>query len=443
MFGTGFVRSIPAPYPPHALHISGVSDYHGINMIATRTLLLACLLLPPLAQAQTHAQAEDRPGRVVLVPMSVERPAGEGWAMVRRTDSELVFVRPADGRRNGRVAIANGKVPEKRARSAQDLAANVREDLKKNVSDKRFEVLAEEVRPEPEGERKCVRYHQRARDLGARRPDGTALTIDLHGLACLHPEDEGIVLAASLSERGPQTGDDAGLAEEAARFFAGIRPHSPLKDKDWQAFAEKGDANAQVWLARHLMRSNGIEQAVVWLKRAADQNHPDAQALLGLAHLTGRAVTRNPEEAVKWLRPAAEKGYPKAGGLLALALISAAEVRNEAEAANWARKAAENGDPLGQALLGDFLLFGRAGLEKDEAAGAGWTRRAAERGDARAEFMLAGLLANGIGTAKDPVQSRFWLELAAAQGHAEARKIVAQIKRPPDAAPAAAPAENQ
>ena len=38
---------------------------------------LALLALPALAQ--TYAQAEDRPGRYVLVPISVQRPAGDGW----------------------------------------------------------------------------------------------------------------------------------------------------------------------------------------------------------------------------------------------------------------------------------------------------------------------------------------------------------------------------
>ena len=34
--------------------------------------------------------------------------------------------------------------------------------------------------------------------------------------------------------------------------------------------------------------------------------------LLGLAYLTGRAITRSPENALKWLHLAAEKAYPKA-----------------------------------------------------------------------------------------------------------------------------------
>ncbi len=402
-----------------------------------RALLLCGLALaPPTAAAQAHAPAEERPGRIVLVPMAVERPAEPGWALIKRTDTELVFIRPATNDRNSQVAIASGKVPEKRARTTHELAANVRDDLKKSLGDARFELIEEDVRPDPAADRKCVRYRQRAKDLGARDGDGRPHVIDLHGQACLHPDDEGIVVAASLSERGPETRAAQGLAETAARFFSGVRPHAPLKGGDWRSLAERGDANAQVWLARTLLQTNELEEAMVWLGRAAEQGHPDGLTLLGLSYLTGRAVTRSPQEALQRLRPAAERGYPKAEGLLALALITAAEVRDEEEGRRWVRKAAADGDPLGQALLGELLLSGRAGVEKNEAEGAAWIRKAAEQGDARAQYVLASVLANGVGVAKNPVQARFWLELAAAQGHADARKVLAQARRSPAPAPA-------
>ena len=405
---------------------------------APRALLVAAALLPPLAaRAQTHAPAEDRPGRIVLVPMSVERPAGTGWAMVRRTGSEVVFLHPSGQSRNGRVAASSGKVPDKRARTAAELAENVRDELKQNLDARRFEELAEDVRPDPATDRKCVRYSQRVRDLGAKGPDGKPQTVDLHGLACLHPADEGIVIASTLSERGAAADGGRALAQEAERFFTGVRPHAPLQGKDWQPLAEQGDADAQVWLARLFLLGSKPEKALPWLTRAADQDHPEAQTLLGLAYLTGRAARRDPQEALEWLRLAAGKNYPKAEGLLALAHLNAPEIRSEEEARRWAAKAAADGDPLGQALFGELLVFGRAGVEKKEAEGAAWIRKSAEQGDAGAEYILASLLANGVGVDKDFAQSRFWLELAAAQGHVEARKIVGQARS------AARPAEGR
>ena len=413
-------------------------------MIDTKSFLLAGMTLAALsAHADTYAPAEERPGRTVLVPMSVERPPGESWALVRRTDVDLVFLRPAEKNRSSLVAIASSKVPDRRARSTQELAANIREELKAKADDTRFEVLSEEVRPDPAADRKCVRYRQSARDRGAKGSDGQPQLIALHGLACLHPTDEGIVLSITLSERGPPESANPALADDAERFFSSLRPHRPVAGNGWRAPAEQGDANAQVMLARHLFQSNELEEAIVWLGRAADKGHLDAHALLGLSYLTGRAVTRSPEEALRWLRPAADKGYPKAEGLLALALISAPQVRNDEEGRRWARKAAADGDPLGQALLGELLLFGKSGMEKNEAEGSAWVRKAAEQGDAKAQYLLASMLAKGFGLAQDPAQSRFWLELAASQGHADARKIVEQSKRPASAAPTKTPSENK
>lgn len=415
-------------------------------MTLPRTALFTCLaLLPAASQAQSYAPADDRPGRYVLMPMSVERPPGEGWTVVRRSDTDLVFLRPAEKDRHSLVAIASGKVPAKRARTSAELAASVREDLKyKDKGDaKRFEILEEEVLVDPAAERKCVRYRQRARDNGARGADGQTQIISLHGLACLHTADEGLVVTASLSERGPAAGGNAALAGEAARFFAGVRQHLPLQRDGWRGPAEQGDTNAQVWLARSLLRSNELEEAIVWLDRAAEKGNAEARTMLGMAYGSGRVVTKSPQEAVKWLRLAAESGYPKAEALLGLTLVTEAEVRNEEEGRRWVRKAAADGDPLGQSLLGEFLLSGRAGVAKDEAEAAAWYRKAAEQGDAKAQYMLASLLANGTGVEKDLVHSRFWLELAAAQGHPDARRILDQARRASRPAPAPAPAEGK
>ena len=120
-------------------------------------------------------------------------------------------------------------------------------------------------------------------------------------------------------------------------------------------------------------------------------------------------------------------------------------MRNEEEGRRWVRKAAADGDPLGQSLLGEFLLSGKAGIAKNEAEAAAWYRKAAEQGDAKAQYMLASLLANGTGVEKDLLQSRFWLELAAAQGHPDARRILDQARRAsrPAPAPTPAPAEGK
>ena len=58
--------------------------------------------------------------------------------------------------------------------------------------------------------------------------------------------------------------------------------------------------------------------SAVWLKQAADINHPGAQAKLGYLYSTGQGVPRNYQEAVKWLEMAAGQGDPDAQYNLAI-----------------------------------------------------------------------------------------------------------------------------
>lgn len=418
------------------------SIYHGGAMTLLKTALLACLALPAFAaHAQTQAPAEDRPGRYVLVPMSVERPVGEGWILIARNPVSIQFSRDIESEGTSRTqqARAFAQIPDKRISSIEDLVERLRRDLRSNVNQERFRVLSEIIEIDSKSQFKCVNYFHRAEDKQSPQKDKPQ-TIDLRGRSCLHPNDEKLVVGISFTEIGPANStNDA--ANQSAQFTGGVHFHIPLAGSSWRPHAEQGDANAQVWLARSLLQTNELEEAIVWLVRAAEKGHLDARALLGLSYLTGRAVTRNPEEALKWLRPAAEKGYPKAEGLLGMALITAAEVRNNEEGLLWIRKAAAGGDPLGQALLGKYLLFGENGLKKNESEGATWLRRAAEQGDAGAQYILANLLYNGIGGVKDRIQSRFWLERSAAQGHVEARNILDRARPSPMPAPVTAPAQ--
>jgi hypothetical protein len=63
-------------------------------------------------------------------------------------------------------------------------------------------------------------------------------------------------------------------------------------------------------------QGEGVEQdfgvSVVWLKQAADINHPGAQAKLGYLYSTGQGVPRNDTEALKWFEMAAAQGDPDA-----------------------------------------------------------------------------------------------------------------------------------
>ncbi|NNJ65230.1 MAG: hypothetical protein HKP16_06670 [Xanthomonadales bacterium] len=59
-------------------------------------------------------------------------------------------------------------------------------------------------------------------------------------------------------------------------------------------------------------QGEGVEQdygiSAVWLKQAADINHPGAQTKLGYLYVSGQGVPQNYSEAVKWFQLAANQG---------------------------------------------------------------------------------------------------------------------------------------
>jgi uncharacterized protein len=56
--------------------------------------------------------------------------------------------------------------------------------------------------------------------------------------------------------------------------------------------------------------------AASWFRKAATQNHAEAQAALGVLCYEGRGVPRDREQALQWLRKAADQGIDSAAKAL-------------------------------------------------------------------------------------------------------------------------------
>lgn len=243
-----------------------------------------------------------------------------------------------------------------------------------------------------------------------------------------------------------------------------------------RAAAEAGDAEAQHRLARAHERGDGVEQddfqAVRWLRRAAEQDHPAAALDLGWMLANGYGVAQDPVEAYRWFVRAARLGAAGAAAqrdALAGAIDPATRARLDAEgladlpgapAADAAspppdasdrgvpdREAAgdpvlmpndtfealrdrlnagggvevlaklillaRDGDPLAQNLVGVALR--RSDLASDRRAGLDWLFRAARLGLPAARYNLAAALM--AGSADRPVDvdaARRWLDAATA-----------------------------
>jgi TPR repeat protein len=139
--------------------------------------------------------------------------------------------------------------------------------------------------------------------------------------------------------------------------------------------AEAGDAEAQFTLASALYHGGSAEQAVGWLKKAAERKHPKAWRLLGDFHAKG--------------------------------LIAKGKVDSREAAACYQRSAAL-GDAAAMGKLSECYFDGQ-GVARSTFAGVKWLRAAAGAGDRGAARLLAMRLAEGDDISRDSTEAYLWL----------------------------------
>jgi len=196
--------------------------------------------------------------------------------------------------------------------------------------------------------------------------------------------------------------------------------------------ANRGDAGAQVALARSYAQGRGAPQsdteAARWMRKAADQGNTEAWHALGVLYEGGRGVPKDAAEAAKWYRRAGERGNPVSQSNLGAMYASGAGVpKDDAEAVAWYRKASDQGNARGQYNLALMYLNGQ-GIAKDDAEAARLLRRAADQGLAPAQFQLGSVYATGRGVMKDEAEAIVWYRKAAAQGNAQAAERAKQLE---------------
>lgn len=162
--------------------------------------------------------------------------------------------------------------------------------------------------------------------------------------------------------------------------------------------AEAGDAQAQFEIATMYALSHyGFEKdmylAVYWVKKAAEQEHPEAMTAYGTQLSLGEGVTRDMELAKKYLTKAAEKGIDRAMHNLADCYKKEG---NAPLAVKWLKQAAETGYALSQYVYASYILDGYGGLAKDEATALNWLQKAADQNHADAIRKLSLLKSQGV-----------------------------------------------
>lgn len=187
------------------------------------------------------------------------------------------------------------------------------------------------------------------------------------------------------------------------------------------------------------------------ITKSAERGDAQAQLKLGLMYRYGNGTSRNAEEAVKWLRKAAEQGninamsqlyraglYPNAPDYTfspdGRQIISGTNTDTQnplplaqSEALSWLRKAADQGDKNSMFFLGAVYQNGHGGVVPDAGQAKAWYDKAASQGHAEAEMSLALMLLRTDSPVSDPAQGMKWLKKAAEKGHPDAQETLREL----------------
>ena len=245
------------------------------------------------------------------------------------------------------------------------------------------------------------------------------------------------------------------------------------------AAAEQEKAEAAYLVGGLYEEGLGIAQdqarAVEWYRKAAALDYPEALFKLALMHEAGDGVRRDLSTAITLWKKAANLGHVKSLAVLGRSYLLGQRgfPQDTARGLKWCEKAADDGVVEFQALLGNAYLKGennvpqdvRLGMELlEKAANNGnaascillalvyegshkgvtgveanlenahvWLRRGAETGDKDAQFTYAMFLAN-LPLSDEPnlTEAFTWAKRAAAQEHAEAKRLCDALQREMD-----------
>jgi TPR repeat protein len=180
-------------------------------------------------------------------------------------------------------------------------------------------------------------------------------------------------------------------------------------------------------------RQRDSVRAREWLRRAADQKHAAAQAVLGYMYEQGIGGAASAADAFKWYQMAAgannEDGLLNVGRAYERGIGTTPDV---AKARSYYERAAAMGNaPAREALAGlgraaptpsseqtEFARGSDLYRAKDYAGAARVFRALAERGYAPAQLQIGSQYARGEGLAKDAALAVQWYRKSAAQGYA-------------------------
>ncbi len=152
--------------------------------------------------------------------------------------------------------------------------------------------------------------------------------------------------------------------------------------------------------AKTSIQNKDFEKALELLGPLAEENHAEAQFLLGSLYINGQGVEKDDTKGLSWIMKAAYQGYDKA----------------RLRAFNIYLDLTGQGDVSAMYNLGYMYLQGWGG-KQDIEVGIGWLESAAKKGHVRSAKILSGIYAEGkFGITPDEDKASYWSNLPAESG---------------------------
>ena len=204
-----------------------------------------------------------------------------------------------------------------------------------------------------------------------------------------------VVVLISVATFAQSTSPEA-LYERGMDAISGAGPSRNDRDalEYFRRSAELGYGPSQVSLGYFLetgqLTAGSQSQAVDWYRKAANQDDPLAEYLLGRSYFLGGGIQQDVNSAQKWLKPAADQGNPFAAYFLGRIMAD----RDYTKAPALYKAAADQGLPQAQYYYAKALKDGR-GVELDRFSAYVWFVIALDAGQSRAQADLAELDGGG------------------------------------------------
>ena len=200
---------------------------------------------------------EDPSKPIEFQGFSILPPQGGAWKIADKTQYNAMIGKDAIGTKKGPhtfVAMVRTFTIENDFDKKEDFLQYFKKKLEESL-DPRFTLKKSDVRLHERGDALCVKYDQLSEDRGVPGFQDSVFQMDLHCIACRHPDNPKMIIDVGYSQRVPPGADRVPMEAEGEPYLNRLR-FTPLKRPFVTAMIDVGTSpqlisagHGSIWLA--------------------------------------------------------------------------------------------------------------------------------------------------------------------------------------------------